>query len=117
MLAAVLNAVGWVWFVRSFVPLDVEMPELRQAHATGEAPPVHCPRFSLMNRGVAGGYAPIQFELLASTNAVPLFLAARETLPYGIRVVDPLLFAVFATLQWIGLGIACCYLWYWVVKR
>lgn len=123
LLAAVLNGVCWVWFVRTFVPLDVELPEAfrQEEPATqeedgdlvvrGDEFCMHCPRFSLMNRGVLGGYAPVHFELLALSNVIPLFLSARETLRYEIRVVNPVWFAIWASLQWIVGGIAVAYLW------
>ena len=115
-----LNAAGWTAFIRSSVPLDVELPgvydprppqtQLKDGHYLVDLDTCsHCPRFALLNRGVLGGYAPIHYELLAALNAPALYATAGESLRFGVRIVRPMPFFLLSSLQWIALG----YLAYW----
>lgn len=124
MCLALLNGAAWSAFLRSVTPLSAELPgvyapppeSMRLAEGRLDVnldTCADCPEYALLGKGVMGFYAPLHLKLLWWVNAPALWLAANETLRYGVRVVRPWLFFPLASLQWIVLG----YVGYGGVRR
>ena len=110
LVLVVANLCAWGILLMTSPPIDQDLPDYasvpRGSSGTGLTfeSCSHCPRYVVFNRGVlSGAYAPY-FELLGWANVAALRGAAGEQLRYGIRVVSPGPFLIYASVQWFLAG-------------
>jgi hypothetical protein len=117
------NLLAWAVAIEGSMPIDVELPgvyagrpwedvqeEARKGVGVILDECVNCPRYAVLNRGVLGEDS-LSLALLGTANALPLWLGAERRLRYGVRWVEPGVFAVSASLQWLIVG-ACLSLYH-----
>jgi hypothetical protein len=115
---ATANLLAWTVAIEGSMPIDVVLPGVYAARPWEDVQEearagvgvmldecVNCPRYAVWNRGVMGEDS-LSLALLGTANALPLWLGAQRRLRYGVRWVEPGVFAVSASLQWMIVG-AC----------